>query len=214
MQAEDENSPTGSRATGLDPSVGKMPGPEPDNARGFLVLLEPIKDSLYRYAIRMSWGKDQAGDILQEAVMTAWREFDRFQPGTNFKAWMFRILINSVYRLNKRVVRHAGPQLDEAHQEQHSDVDRESDWFSILETPEKLNDLLDERMVAALDKLGGDERQCLLLRMLEEFTYKEIAAMMEIPVGTAMSHVHRGRIKLRDELSSLAVEHGLIKESA
>ncbi len=206
MSPPDGNKPVSRSAAG---SVGS-----PADARGFLDLLEPIRDSLYRYALRNAWGDDQAGDILQEAVMTAWREFHRFEAGTNFKAWMFRILINSIYRLNKKVARQGGPQLDGVHEEQHSDVDRASDWFSILQSPEKLNDLLDERLVQALDKLGTDERQCLLLRLLEDFSYKDIAAMMDIPVGTAMSHVHRGRIKLRDELAALAVEHGLLKESA
>jgi len=213
MPPPEGNSTDGSHAA--EPRVGSGDSTgSPADARGFLDLLEPIKDSLYRYALRNSWGDDQAGDILQEAVMTGWREFHRFEAGTNFKAWMFRILINSIYRLNKKVARHGGPQLDEVHEEQHSDVDKISDWFSILETPDKLNDLLDERLVQALDKLGSDEKQCLLLRLLEDFSYKEIAALMDIPVGTAMSHVHRGRIKLRDELAALAVEHGLLKESA
>ena len=71
----------------------------------FLDLLEPIKDSLYGYARRAVWREDQVADVVQEAFMTGWREFQRFQLGTNFRAWMFQILVNTVYRLNKRVGR-------------------------------------------------------------------------------------------------------------
>jgi len=184
------------------------------SAAEFLDLLEPIRDSVYRYAARMAWGDSQAGDIVQEAVMTAWREFDRYEANTNFKAWMFRILINSIYRLNKRVARHAGPQLDDVHQDLHVTMEREEAWSALLDGPEQLREMLDDRLVAALDRLGDDERQCLLLRLLEGFSYKEISAMLGMPMGTAMSHVHRARLKLREELASLAIEHGLLRESA
>ena len=184
------------------------------SAAEFLDLLEPIRDSVQRYAARMAWGDSQVNDIVQEAVMTAWREFERFEANTNFKAWMFRILINTIYRLNKRVARHSGPQLDDAHQDLHATMEREEAWNALLDSPEQLREMLDDRLVVALDRLGDDERQCLLLRLLEGFSYKEISAMLDIPMGTAMSHVHRARLKLREELASLAVEHGLLKESA
>ncbi len=183
-------------------------------AAEFLDLLEPIRNSVYRYAARMAWGDDHASDIVQEAVMTAWREFGRFEANTNFKAWMFRILINTIYRLNKRVARHGGPQLDEVHHDLHATMEREEAWSSLMEQPERLREMLDDRLVASLDRLGTDERQCLLLRMLEGFSYKEISAVLDIPMGTAMSHVHRARLKLREELAALAVENGLLRESA
>jgi RNA polymerase sigma-70 factor (ECF subfamily) len=69
---------------------------------------------------------------------------------------------------------------------------------------------LDDRLVSALDKLGVDERQCLLLRLVEGFTYREIAEMIDVPLGTVMSHVHRARIKLREQLAELAIEVGLV----
>ncbi len=180
----------------------------------FLALLEPIRDGLYRYARQMAWQSDQAPDILQEAVMTAWREFGRFERNTNFKAWMFRILINTIYRLNKRVARHRAASLDEASMDASVVMEREDTWSMLLDSPERLTELLDERLVQALDRLGADERQCLLLRLLEGFSYKEIAAMLEIPMGTVMSHVHRGRRKLRERLSGLAMEEGVLKGDA
>lgn len=182
------------------------------SSKEFLDLLEPIRDSLYRYAGRMTWDREQVGDIVQEAVMTAWREFGRFQPDTNFKAWMFKILINTLYRLNKRVARRRETVLDETQIDFHETMEREDTWASILENPDRLRQLLDDRLVHALDRLGADERECLLLRLLEGFSYKEIASTLEIPLGTAMSHVHRARGKLREQLSALAIEEGLIRE--
>lgn len=184
------------------------------SAAEFLDLLEPIRDSVYRYAARMAWADDQANDIVQEAVMTAWREFDRFEANTNFKAWMFRIVINTIYRLNKRVARHAGPQIDESLHDLHATMERESAWGTLMDEPERLREMLDDRLAAALDRLGDDERQCVLLRLLEGFSYKEISALLGIPMGTAMSHVHRARLKLREDLAALAVENGLLRESA
>ncbi len=180
----------------------------------FLALLEPIRDALYRYARKTAWQADQAPDILQEAVMTAWREFGRFERGTNFKAWMFRILINSIYRLNKRTARQRAASLDEASMDVSIAMEREDKWSMLLDSPQQLAESLDERLVQALDRLATDERQCLLLRLLEGFSYKEIAAMLEIPIGTVMSHVHRARGKLRERLSDLAIEEGLLPEGA
>ncbi len=184
------------------------------SSKEFLDLLEPIRDSLYRYTGRMAWDREQVGDIVQEAVMVAWREFGRFQPGTNFKAWMFKILINTLYRLNKKVARRREAPLDETRIELHAVLEREDTWASLLDNPDRLRQILDDRLAHALDRLGLDERECLLLRLLEGFSYKEIAAALEIPLGTAMSHVHRARAKLREQLSALAIEHGLIKENA
>lgn len=182
-------------------------------SKAFIELLEPLRDSLYRYAKRMAWDDDQVADIVQEAVMTAWREFGRFEQETNFKAWMFKILINTIYRLNKRVVRQRTATLDESSPDLSMTLERENTWASLLESPERVMQLLDERLVQALDRLGADERQCLLLRILEGFSYKEIASMMDIPLGTVMSHVHRARAKLRERLSTLAIEYGLITRS-
>ncbi|MEE8170491.1 MAG: sigma-70 family RNA polymerase sigma factor [Phycisphaerae bacterium] len=178
----------------------------------FLECLAPLRDALFRHARRMAWRKDDASDILQEAVMTAWREFDRFQPGTSFSAWMFRILINTGYRINKYSRLRRTASLDENLTTDEGVIQRENAWAYLLEHPERLNDMLDARLVHALDQLATNERECLLLRLVEGFSYKEIAAMLDLPLGTVMSHIHRGRSKLRERLADLAVEVGLVKE--
>lgn len=152
-------------------------------------------------------------DIVQETCMTAWREFGRFERGTNFRAWMFQILVNTVFSLNKRARRRREIPLEEAAGDLHTVLEREEAWSHVLERPDTLMDLLDDRLVRSLGQLGSDERQCFLLRLLPGFAYKEIAAMLNIPLGTAMSHVHRARMKLRENLASLALERGLIKEA-
>ncbi len=159
----------------------------------------------------MAWRDDLAGDILQEAILTAWREFPRFEPSTNFRAWLFRILTNTIYRLNKKVGREVS--IEENHLDPRETMEREDTWGWLLEDPDQLMQLLDDRLIEALKRLGTDERQCLLLRSLEEFSYKEIAEMLAISLGTVMSHIHRGRIKLRESLTGLALEQGYLKRA-
>lgn len=179
----------------------------------FMALLEPIQDSISRYVHRSAWNAADAHDIAQHAISVAWREFDRFQQGTNFRAWMFKISINAVYRFNKQYRRErAGVDVERLDLADDS-IEREEAWQSILEEPERVMEALDDRLVSALDKLTVDSRQCFLLRLLEGFSYKEIAELLGLPLGTVMSHVHRARIKLREQLAELAIENGMIKGS-
>lgn len=180
-------------------------------AAEFMNLLEPLKESLARYIYRSAWNSEDAADIAQHATSVAWREFHRFQRGTNFRAWMFKITVNAVYRFNKQHRRHRTVADVDQFELEDASLGREEAWQSILEEPERVMQALDDRLVTALDTLAHDARQCLLLRLLEGFSYREIAEMLMIPVGTVMSHVHRARLKLREQLSELAVEHGLVK---
>jgi RNA polymerase sigma-70 factor (ECF subfamily) len=179
----------------------------------FLALFENIKEALARYAYRNVRSAQEAPDVVQEAVAVAWREFHRFQRGTNFRAWMFKILVNAIFRFNKKHGRQR-PETDLGQFDLDSvSLQREEAWTSILENPESVFEALDDRLVSALDKLGGNERQCLLLRLLEGFSYREIADMLSVPLGTVMSHVHRARTKLREQLAELAIENGLVPEA-
>jgi len=180
----------------------------------FLELLEPLRDQLYRYARRATWQLDDATDAVQEAVLTAWKSFAKYQPGTNFRAWIFQILVYTVYRFNKQSIRHRSTALDDIGEDFQAVMEQEESWSLLLDHPDQLKQMLDERLVTALDELGHDERQCLLLRLLEDFSYKEIAGMMNIPLGTTMSHVYRARKKLRQTLAVLGMEQGRAKEKA
>jgi RNA polymerase sigma-70 factor (ECF subfamily) len=93
-------------------------------------------------------------------------------------------------------------------------LERESAWASVLEDPARILESLDERLAGAIGELRNDERQCLLLRLVEGFAYKEISSLLSMPMGTVMSHVHRARIKLREQLADLAVEQRLVRDTS
>jgi RNA polymerase sigma-70 factor (ECF subfamily) len=191
--------------------LGELWLPKTTDANTFLELVAPVRDALYRFSLRNVWQQDQAGDVLQEAVMTAWRQFDRFEPGTNFKAWMFKILLNTLYRLNRKSHRAKAASIDAGAIDAGGYVEKEEAWASILVDPERVRQALDDRIVNALESLGDVERYCFLLRLLEDFSYREISEQLEIPLGTVMSHVYRARMKLRERLTEMAMETGIIK---
>lgn len=179
----------------------------------FLELLAPIRDSLHRFAMRSAWRRDQAADIVQEAVMTAWRQFDVFETGTNFRAWVFKILLNTAYRVNRKTHRAKEVSLDSENFDTAEALEKEDAWLSVLENPERVMETLDDRVVRALEQLGQVERDCFLLRLLEDLSYKEIAELLDLPMGTVMSHVYRARMKLRERLAQMAMEEGLVRSS-
>ncbi len=183
-----------------------------DVAHQFLVLLEPHKESIARYALRNAWNREQAQDIVQEAVMTAWREYHRFELGTDFRAWMFRILVNTIYSFNKKTSRENRHSSSIPIEDGDDVLQRNNAWSSVLEEPERILESLDDRLVSAIAMLSTDERHCLMLRLLEGFSYREISAFLCKPKGTVMSQVHRARMKLRERLADLAVEHRLVLE--
>ncbi len=177
----------------------------------FLSLLQPNRDSLYRFAARNVWNKDQVTDILQDAVMTAWTQFPRFEEGTNFRAWVFKILLNTIYRYNRKHGRSKEHAFEDEVFNVENVAEKSPPWPSILQEPERVMQGLDDRLVTALETLAPTERHCFLLRLLEDFSYKEISDQLNIPIGTVMSHVYRARLKLRERLAALAAEEGLVK---
>lgn len=173
-------------------------------------LLEPLLDALHLHARHAAVPADAAGDLVQEAGLIGWREYPRFQPGTSFRAWMFRILVNVVWKHNKRSARwrdleHA----DALEVDLANTLEVETAWSELLRDERQLGELIDGRLASALASLSPVVRQCLLLRWLEDMSYREIADMLELPAGTVMSHVHRARSQLRERLARLAAERGL-----
>jgi RNA polymerase sigma-70 factor (ECF subfamily) len=182
------------------------------SAEQFLVSLEPLRHQLYGYARRALNRRNSVADALQETVLMAWREYPRFTPGTNFRAWVFRIMVNTVLNFNKRGGRERIVSVEDTVLDVEATLEHESEWALILEDPGRLRELLDERVVHALDALGANERQCLLLCLLQGFSYRDIAGMLDLPLGTVMSHVHRARMKLRERLASFAIERRYLSE--
>jgi len=188
-------------------------------AKAFLDLLEPIRHALLSYARRASSRPAEAHDLVQQAVLVGWREFARFSPGTNFKAWMFRILVNTVYGDNKRIRRdpsRSGVDVDpkDLAKDLTVAIEQEEAWQVLLERPDRLGKLLDQRLAEALEGLAEEPRHALLLRSIGEFSYREIAVLLTIPVGTVMSHVHRARRDLRQRLAQFALDRGWVIDAA
>ena len=168
-------------------------------------------DALYRTALRMTRSEADAEDLVQETYIKAFRAREQFTPGTNLKAWLFRILTNTFINTYRR--RQAQPEFTEL-----DDVDEFSLYrrMSDLKTssnsgdPESefLNGLVDTEVKDALAELPDKFRSVVLLDV-EGFSYKEIAEMLDIPIGTVMSRLHRGRKFLQKRLYDLAQERGI-----
>ena len=164
-------------------------------------------DSLYRTALRLVRIPSDAEDLVQDTYLKAFRAADRFEPGTNLRAWLFTILHNTARNRLRDRARDAVTVDDEA-------VERAADRLvagPTAETPETalLSETLTPELQAAVDALPDAFRQAVWLRDVEEFTYAEIASMLDIPIGTVMSRLSRGRRMLFERLKEQPslVEH-------
>lgn len=153
-------------------------------------------DSLYGTALRLTRRVPEAEDLVQDTYLKAFRSASQFTRGTNLKAWLFTILHNTF--LNMR--RHDGRNPVDVDSEA---VERAADMTAAQQTPEQLltRATLDADLQAALDSLPDAFRQAVWLRDVEEFSYAEIAQMLEVPIGTVMSRISRGRRMLYDRLA-------------
>ncbi len=153
-------------------------------------------DGLYRVALRLTRVPADAEDLVQETYLKAFRASDSFEPDTNLRAWLFTILHNAARNRARDRAREHVTVDSEA-------VDRAADTRpGSADTPEMLllRDTLAPELQAAVDALPDTFRQAVWLRDVEEFSYAEIAAMLEIPLGTVMSRISRGRRMLFDRL--------------
>jgi len=156
----------------------------------FQELLMPELGALFRTALRMTRNREDAEDLVQETTTKAFSAFDRFEKGTNFRAWIFKILtntfINNYYRVRDR---DKLPSLDE--------MEEESLFQPVFEgiSPEQalLNTLTKEDIQKAIDVIPIDFKSVVVLNLVEGFSYKETAEILDIPIGTVMSRLHRGR---------------------
>lgn len=157
-------------------------------------------DSLYRTALRLTRVPSDADDLVQDTYLKAFRAADRFEPGTNLKAWLFTILHNTALNRLRDRARDAVTVDSDA-------VERAAEGLASASGPEPptpetvlLDETLDPDLRAAVDALPEVYRQAVWLRDVEEFSYAEIADMLHIPAGTVMSRLSRGRRMLFDRL--------------
>ena len=165
----------------------------------------PHLDDLFRTAIRVIGDRAEAEDLLQETYLQAWKSFHRFEPGTNCRAWLFKILFHVVHHHRRKRFRFSFV----------------ADGEELLENyltyePPVTERLRDEDVLAALEKVPEKYREVVLLSDVEEFSYKEIADILTVPIGTVMSRLSRGRQILRKELADFAAAYriGALKKNA
>ncbi|MDQ3879177.1 MAG: sigma-70 family RNA polymerase sigma factor [Actinomycetota bacterium] len=184
-----------------------------DEKRRFQEDALPLLDSLYAGALRMTRNPADAEDLVQETMLRAYRSFDRFEAGTNLKAWLFRILTNAYINTYRK--RQREPQ--KVSQDEIADFDlyqelkdHDPRWEA---TPENivLDGLVDTDIIEAIDDLPEQFRLAVVLSDIEGFSYAEMAEIMDVPMGTVMSRLHRGRKALQKRLWEIARDRGIVK---
>jgi RNA polymerase sigma-70 factor, ECF subfamily len=175
-------------------------------AAGFEADALALVDSLYRTALRLTHNRADAEDLVQDTYLKAFRAADRFEPGTNLRAWLFTILHNTARNRARDHARDA-VMVDTEVAEHAADLaggPARQAAAAGSETPESLlvRDTLAPDLQTALDALPEVFRQAVWLRDVEEFSYAEISGMLSIPVGTVMSRISRGRRLLYEQLSA------------
>ena len=168
-------------------------------------------DALYRTALRMTRSEEEAEDLVQETYIRAFRFQEQFEAGTNLKAWLFRILTNTFINQFRR--RKSRPQTTELDDVDESALYRHMTGASAASTaaePEAvvLDRVVDSEVTKALEELPEKFRTVVLLDV-EGFSYKEMAEMLHVPIGTVMSRLHRGRKFLQKRLYDLARDRGI-----
>jgi RNA polymerase sigma-70 factor, ECF subfamily len=184
-----------------------------DDKRRFQEDALPLLDSLYAGALRMTRNPADAEDLVQETMLRAYRSFNRFEPGTNLKAWLFRILTNAyinVYRKRQREPQKVS-QDDVEEFDLYQELKDHDPQFSATPETIVLDSLVDSDIIEAIDALPEQFRLAVILSDIEGFTYAEMAEIMDVPLGTVMSRLHRGRKALQKRLWDLAVERGIVK---
>jgi RNA polymerase sigma-70 factor, ECF subfamily len=159
----------------------------------------PLLADLYRTARFMTRDSTEAEDLVQETCLEGWKSFHRFEPGTNCRAWLFTILFHRIHHFRRR-------QLKLSRMEPFESA-AEAD--NVMASPPVPQEIRDEDILAALGKLPPEFREVVVLADIQEFSYRETAEALKIPLGTVMSRLSRGRKLLRTELEGVARAYGI-----
>lgn len=187
--------------------MGDLTHEEFKKQQDFRAEMIPHLDALYNFALRLTTDPTDAEDLVQDTIVKAFRFFNSYEKGTNAKAWLFRILKNS-YINNYR---------KKSKQPHQVDYDEVSTYYETVRSEQSdttdmedimYREMLDDQVTRALEKLPEDFRTVVLLCDVEGFTYEEIANMLDVPIGTIRSRLHRGRNLLRTALVDYADKKG------
>ncbi|HEX9614569.1 MAG TPA: sigma-70 family RNA polymerase sigma factor [Bacteroidota bacterium] len=169
----------------------------------------PHMDILYNYALRTTGNQDDARDLLQETYLKAYRFWDKYEKGTNIRAWLFRIMKNSYINRYRK-------ESKEPDKVDYGDVENfynsiRAEYTDTNDLQEKLfGNLLGDEVARALESLPEDFRTVVILCDIEGLTYEEIAEFIDRPIGTVRSRLHRGRKLLQTKLFEYAKKQGII----
>ncbi|HXU37696.1 MAG TPA: sigma-70 family RNA polymerase sigma factor [Blastocatellia bacterium] len=160
----------------------------------------PHMDDLFRTARRVLGNQTEAEDVVQETFLQAWKSFERFEPGTNCRAWLYKIMFHVIqhsrrkrFSFNLRSTRDDGVELE----------------ASLVYEPPVPQELTDEEVIAAFDRIPTQYREVMVLADVQDFSYREVAETLNIPQGTVMSRLNRGRKLLRVELAQYSQAYGI-----
>lgn len=168
----------------------------------------PHIDSMYNFAFRLTNDEDDANDLVQDTYLKAFRFINSFERGTNAKAWLFRILKNSfINDYRKKSKEPSKVDYQEVETTYNSTEDAEMDATTDLRT-ETVQDMIGDEVANALNSLPVDFRTVIILCDIEGFTYEEMAKILDIPIGTVRSRLHRARNLLKDKLKDYAASMG------
>lgn len=161
----------------------------------------PHFNELFRMASRVLGNRSDAGDVVQETFLQAWKCFDRFEAGTNCRAWLYKILFNVIRQSRRKAWRY---NLRFVHDDDDRTIEETLGYVPLI------GEHLDEKRVnAAFEKLPEAYREVVLLVDVHELAYREAADALDVPIGTVMSRLSRGRAALRAELVDLAAAYGI-----
>lgn len=188
-----------------------------DTRKEFEELAMPHVDSLYNMAVRMSTNKEDAEDLVQETYLKAYRFFDTFQKGTNVKAWLFKILRNTFINKYRKAISSPSEVLYEdielvsSYVSNNNEPDTKESIDTLKSKVESLDDILGDDIKNAIDSLPIEYREAIIYSDIEELTYKDIAEIINVPIGTVKSRINRARSLLRKNLWNYAKERGFVK---
>lgn len=186
--------------------------------RRFQAELMPVIDPLYNFAYRLTLDEDDANDLVQETYLKAYRFFEYFEPGTNAKAWLFRILknsfINDFRKKSKQPAKVDYSEIEGYYNPEDVESDSDVGGTSSDMRQQSVRDLIGDEVASALNSLPVDFRTVIILCDLEGFTYEEMAKVLDIPIGTVRSRLHRARHFLKEKLEKYAKSMGYNNDDA